>query len=251
MEILLAERAVQLLMHETPRGQPLDPALLRRLGISPAQTHYLVSAGWLQRLSKGAYLLRGDSLTTDGILVYLTRHNAGLHVGGKTAFDWQGVRHNIAFRPRITLWGVRAYRFPLWVEQHMPYRYQTTRLFDDQFSLSECLKPLPLKNPSVLVSIPELALLELASDIGKRGKKGQSLEEARHLADSMRNLRADRLSELLQHCTRVKVVKLVRDLGESSGYEWGRDLQGNVDRLSAGKRWSSLGENGRRLTLKP
>ncbi|OTP68673.1 Ynd [Caballeronia sordidicola] len=133
----------------------------------------------------------------------------------------------------------------------MPYRYQTTRLFDDQFSLSECLKPLPLKNPSVLVSIPELALLELASDIGKRGKKGQSLEEARHLADSMRNLRADRLSELLQHCTRVKVVKLVRDLGESSGYEWGRDLQGNVDRLSAGKRWSSLGENGRRLTLKP
>jgi Transcriptional regulator, AbiEi antitoxin, Type IV TA system/Transcriptional regulator, AbiEi antitoxin N-terminal domain len=247
----VAERAVQLLMREAPRGQPLDPQMLRNLGISPAQTHYLVTAGWLQRLSKGAYLLRGDVPTTEGILMYLSRHTAGLHVGGKTALDWQGVRHNIAFRPRITLWGLQAYRFPSWVKQHLPHTYQTTRLFDDQFSLSDCLKPLPLKNSSVLVSIPELALLELASDIGKRGEKGQSLEEALHLADSLRNLRADRLLGLLRRCTRVKVVRLVRDLGESSGHEWGRELRVIADQLSPGKRWSAQEEGGRRLTLKP
>ena len=68
---IVAERAVQLLMREAPRGQPLDPAMLRNLGISPAQTHYLVTAGWLQRLSKGAYLLRGDVPTMEGILMYL------------------------------------------------------------------------------------------------------------------------------------------------------------------------------------
>ena len=247
----VVQKAVQLLMHDAPRGQPLDPSLLRHFGISPAQTHYLVTAGWLQRLSKGAYLLRGDTPTTEGILLYLGRRNPGLHVGGKTALDWQGVRHNIAYRPRVALWGLKAHRFPPWVEQHMPHIYQTTRLFDDQFSLSESLRPLPLKNPAVLVSIPELALLELASDIGKRGVKGQSLEEALHLVDSLRNLRADRLIGLLRHCTRVKVIKLVRDLGESSGYEWGCDLQGIVDRMSPRKRWSSVGEGGQRLTLKP
>ncbi|WP_411179037.1 type IV toxin-antitoxin system AbiEi family antitoxin domain-containing protein [Paraburkholderia gardini] len=74
------------------------------------------------------------------------------------------------------------------------------------------------------MGVPELALLELASDIGKHGEKGQSLEEALHLADSLRNLRADRLLGLLRHCTRAKVVRLVRDLGESSGHEWGREL---------------------------
>jgi hypothetical protein len=247
----VAQRAVQLLMHEAPRGQPLDTAMLRHFGISAAQTHYLVTAGWLQRLSKGAYLLTGDVPTTEGILVYLSRHCAGLHVGGKSALDWQGVRHNIAFRPRIKLWGLQVYRFPPWVEQHMPHAYQTTRLFDEQFSLSDSLRPLPSKNPSVLVSIPELALLELASDIGKQGGKGQSLEEALHLVDSLRNLRADRLIGLLQRCRRVKVVKLVRDLGESSGYDWGRDLQDIVDRLSPGRRWSSKGAGGQRLTLKP
>lgn len=247
----MVKNAVQLLMHEAPRGQPLDTALLRQFGVSPAQTHYLVTAGWLQRLSKGAYLLTGDAPTTEGILIYLRPHCAGLHVGGKTALDWQGVRHNIAFRPRITLWGLQVHRFPRWVEQHMPHTYQTTRIFDDEFSLSAHLRPLPAKNPAVLVSIPELALLELASDIGKRGSKGQSLEEALHLVDSLRNLRADLLIGLLQRCTRVKIAKLVRDLGVSSGYEWGRELPGIVDQMGHCRRWSSVGEGGRRLTLKP
>jgi hypothetical protein len=124
----------------------------------------------------------------------------------------------------------------------VPHTYQTTRLFEDNFSLTEYLRPLPLKSRAVLVSVPELALLELVSDIGKRGKKGQSLEEAIHIADSLRNLRADRLSGLLQHCTRVKVVKLICELGTRSGYDWGRDLQGTSDGLSLNRLRSRLGE---------
>jgi hypothetical protein len=243
-------RAVQLLMAESPRGQPLDPLMLRGLGVSPAQTTYLVEAGWLQRLSKGAYLLRGDNPTTEGVVTYLSRRIPGLHVGGKTALDWQGIRHNIAFRPRITLWGQRTHRFPPWVDQHLHYTYQTTCLFDEELSLKDFIKPLPFKSPHVLVSVAELALLELASDIGKSGKKGQSLEEALHMADTLRNLRTDILIQLLQHCTRVKVVKLVRDLGESSGYAWGQGLQKFVDVLSPSRRWSSRGRDGKRLTLK-
>jgi hypothetical protein len=247
----VVERAVQLLMAEAPRGQPLDPEMLREFGVSAAQTTYLVNAAWLQRLSKGAYLLKGDIPTTEGIVIYLSRRIPGLHVGGKTALDWQGVRHNIAFRPRIILWGQRTHRFPPWVEQHLHCTYQTTRLFEEEFSLKDFLKPLPFKNPDVLVSVPELALLELASDIGKSGQRGQSLEEALHMADSLRNLRIDVLIRLLQHCTRVKVVKLVRDLGDSSGYAWGHGLQKFVDCLSPARRWSSRGKDGKRLTLKP
>ena len=67
------------------------------------------------------------------------------------------------------------------------------------------------------------ALLELASDVGKRRANGQSLEEAVNIAASLRNLRPKVLDTLLSHCTRVKVVKLVRDFGEANGLPWGKD----------------------------
>jgi len=126
-----------------------------------------------------------------------------------------------------------------------------TQLFRDDAPITDWLRPLPNKNREILVSIPELALLELASDLGKEGWKGQTLEEAVHLADLMRNLRVDVLTPILGHCVRVKVLELVRDQGQSSGHSWGNDLQAYVEKRSSGKRWSRSGKDGRRLTLKP
>jgi hypothetical protein len=139
---------------------------------------------------------------------------------------------------------------PDWVGAHMPYTLQTTRLFDQSMPENTALSPLPNRDPSLLVSEPERALLELASDVGKRRAKGQSLEGAMSLASSLRNLRPTVLDTLLSHCTRVKVVKLVRDLGEASGFPWGQDLQRHVDRLVPGRRWTSSRKGGPRFTLK-
>ena len=224
--------------------------MLRDCDISPQQTTYLVTAGWLQRLSKGAYLLTGDRPTLDGILAYLSQRIPGLHVGGKTALDWQGVRHNVSFRERVVLWADRPYVMPEWIEAHMPHTLQTTRLFDDGLIAETALSPLPNRDPSLIVSEPERALLELASDVGKRRANGQSLEEAMNIAASLRNLRPKVLDTLLSHCTRVKVVKLVRDFGEANGLPWGKDLQRHVDRLGRGRRWSSSRKDGPRFTLK-
>ncbi|MEM5387777.1 type IV toxin-antitoxin system AbiEi family antitoxin domain-containing protein [Paraburkholderia phymatum] len=246
----MASKTLQRLMDVAPRGQPLDPEMLRDCGISAQQTTYLVNAGWLQRLSKGAYLLTGDTPTRDGILAYLSRRIPGLHVGGRTALDWQGVRHNVSFRERVVLWADRPYVMPDWVGEHMPYTLQTTRLFDANLPAGTGLSPLPNRDPSLVVAEPERALLELASDVGKRRAKGQSLEEAMSIAASLRNLRPKVLDTLLSHCTRVKVVKLVRDLGEASGFAWGKDLQRHVDRLGAGRRWTSSRKDGPRFTLK-
>ena len=246
----MASKSLQRLMESVPRGQPLDPQMLRDCGVSAQQTTYLVSAGWLQRLSKGAYLLAGDTPTRDGVLAYLSRHVTGLHVGGKTALDWQGVRHNMSFRERVVLWAARPYVMPDWVSEHLPHTLQTTRLFDGNLPEGFAISPLPNQDPSLLVAEPERALLELASDVGKRLAKGQSLDEAINIASSLRNLRPKVLDALLSHCTRVKVVKLVRDLGESSGFAWGKDLQRHVDRLGPGKRWTSSRKGAPSLNLK-
>lgn len=217
------------------------------MGVSAALASHMVKAGWLHRLSQGAYLLAGDAPTRDGTIAYLSRRIPGLHVGGKTALAWQGVRHNIAFREKVVLWGTKAYRFPAWVGEHLPHSYQTTALFDEDFSENVGLKPLPAGDEQVLVSVPERALLELASDIGK----GQSIEEASNLMAGLRNIRPDVLDDFLSHCTRVKVVRLVRDLGREAGHSWAMNIQTHVDRLGAGKRWSNKTRSGTRLTLKP
>jgi hypothetical protein len=243
----MASKTLQRLMEEAPRGQPLDTDMLKDMGVSPALATYLVKSGWLQRLAKGAYLLTGDTPSRDGIIAYLSRRVPGLHVGGKTALDWQGVRHNISFRGKVILWARKPYEIPSWVEEHMRYSFQTTRIFDDELPYETGLKPLPNGNPHVLVSVPERALLELASDIGK----GQSMEEAINLMASLRNIRPNVLDQFMTHCKRVKVLRLVRDMGKASDYPWGADLQPYVDRLGAGKRWSNVNKDGERLTLNP
>ncbi|MFL9945788.1 type IV toxin-antitoxin system AbiEi family antitoxin domain-containing protein [Paraburkholderia agricolaris] len=242
----MSNKTVLQLLRECRRGLPIDSAMLREMGVSNALAAYMVKAGWLQRLSQGVYLLTGDTPSRDGTIAHLARCVPGLHVGGKTALSWQGVRHNLAFRERVVLWGRRSYRIPAWVADSMSYSYQTTALFDDELPYETGLKPLPSGSPEVLVSVPERAILELASDIGK----GQSMEEARNLVVGLRNLRSDVLDEFLRHCKRVKVLRLVRDLGLEADFSWAQDIQKHVDRLGAGKRWSNKTKNGR-LTLKP
>jgi hypothetical protein len=94
-----------------------------------------------------------DSPSRDGIIAYLSRRAPGLHVGGRTALDWQGVRHNIAFRAKVVLWAKKPYEIPSWVEEHMRYSFQTTNTFDDGLPYDTGLKSLPDGNPHVLVSV--------------------------------------------------------------------------------------------------
>ena len=243
----MSNKTVQRLMQETLRGYPIDSETLRNMGVSAALASHMVKSGWLQRLSKGTYLLTGDTPSRDGIIAHLGRRVPGIHVGGKTALAWQGVRHNITFKEKVILWGPRPYRIPSWVAEHMHYTYQTTALFDESLPYSFGLTQLPAGGPDVLVSVPERAILELASDIGK----GQSLEEASNLVIGLRNLRVKTLDVLLHHCTSVKVVRLVRDLGQGADFPWARELQRHVNRLGEGTRWSNKMKDGKRLTLKP
>jgi hypothetical protein len=99
----MSNKTVQRLMRESRRGHPIDSSMLRDMGVSTALAAHMVKSGWLRRLSQGVYLLIGDTPTRDGSIAYLTRRIAGLHVGGKTALSWQGVRHNIAFRENVVL----------------------------------------------------------------------------------------------------------------------------------------------------
>ena len=233
------------LLPDVPRGTPIETAWLNARGLSSKQVAQLAAAGWLQRLGRGTYALPGDKLDRDASLALLARGNPGLHVGSKTALAWRGIRHNLAARERLRLWGDKPMPIPAWFTATFPADYQATHLFDAALPSSTGLTPLPGGHPKVLVSTPERALLELLSDVGKT----QGLEEARHLVESTRSLRRQVLDKLLAHVTRIKVARLAHDIATELGLPWADLAQTHSQRLGGGQRWVLTTKEGDRLNL--
>ncbi len=105
MSSTTASVSFKVLLSSLPRGEPLSTAALQARGLSAFRASALARSGWLVHLARGVYMLPGDTLTRDGSLAFLSEQTPGLHVGGKTALAWRGVRQNIAFRERLNLWG--------------------------------------------------------------------------------------------------------------------------------------------------
>jgi hypothetical protein len=229
-----------------PRGAPLSTRLLQEQGLSAKQVVRLAEGGWLRRLGRGVYLLPGDELNRDAALAWLGTQVPGLHVAGKTALGWRGVRHNLAFKERLVLWGDVPTTLPDWFTDVFPAAYQATHLFDNTLPAAVGLAPLPGGRADLLVSAPERAVLELLSDIGK----SQGLEEARHLVEGARSLRMDIMDTLLGHLKRIKVARLAHAFADDLGLPWGELARRHSERLGGGRRWVSATKTGERLNLK-
>ena len=231
---------------ELPRGEPLSTAALAEHGVSAFRASALARSGWTVHLARGAYMLPGDTLTRDGCLAFLSKQVPGFHVGGKTALEWRGVRQNVSFREVLVLWGDAPKQLPKWFTERFDAHYQATQLFDAKMKKDVGLQPLPNGRAEVLVSVPERALLELLSDVGKT----QSLDEARQLVETMRSLRDKVLDELLQHTKRIKVVRLAEAFAKEFDLPWAKLATRHSQRLGGGKRWVTVAKTGERIDLK-
>jgi hypothetical protein len=246
MEPATANFSFKQVLAELPRGEPLGVDLLAKYGVSSNRASSLARSGWLLHLARGVYMLPGDTLTRDGCLAFLRRRISGLHVGSKTALDWRGVRHNVGFREVLSLWGTDRVALPSWFTDRFQSRYQVTQLFDARLKNDFGVQPLPNGRPEVLVSVPERAMLELLSDVGKN----QSLDEARQLVEGLRSLRTNVLEELMGHVKRIKVIRLAESLSKEFDLPWATLAKRHSQRLGGGKRWVGVGKSGERLDLR-
>lgn len=231
---------------ELPRGEPLGVDVLAKHGVTSFRASALARSGWLVHLARGVYMLPGDTLTRDGCLTFLSRRVSGFHVGSRTALDWRGVRQNVSFREVLSLWGGDRGALPSWFTQKFPSRYQVTQLFDSRLKKDFGLQPLPNGRPELLVSVPERAMLELCSDVGKH----QSLDEARQLLEGLRSLRTNVLEELMAHVTRIKVIRLAESLSKEFDLPWAAVAKRHSQRLGGGQRWVGVAKSGERLDLR-
>jgi hypothetical protein len=227
-------------------GTPLVSEDLAALGISADLAVHYVRAGWLMRLARGVYCRPNDTPALHPSLLLLQRRFDGLHVGGKSALDWYGVRQYVAQQPELHLYGWAAGRLPEWFTERFPAQYHRKRLFDEQPDALLHVGPFEGRSAAPQVSAPERALLELLSEVGVR----QPLQEARELVESSYSLRADVLRELLQHCTSIKTVRLCLQLGREASLPWVAKLDPATLPTGSNRPWVSQSADGL-LVLQP
>ncbi|MEX2516924.1 MAG: type IV toxin-antitoxin system AbiEi family antitoxin domain-containing protein [Gammaproteobacteria bacterium] len=227
-------------------GSPLIAEDLTALGISADLAVHYVRAGWLIRLARGVYCRPNDELKLYPSLLLLQRKLAGLHVGGKSALDWYGVRQYVSQQPILHLYGWADGHLPDWFTERFPAQYHRKRLFDECPEDLLHAMPFEKREGAPQVSLPERALLELLSEVGVR----QPLQEARELVESTYNLQVNRLRDLLQRCTSVKTVRLCLQLGREGALPWADKLDPDTLPTGSDRPWVSNSAEGL-LVLKP
>jgi len=221
-------------------GRPVTSEELARMGVSADLAVHYVRAGWLTRLARGVFARPDTPLDQHQSLRLLESRLKGLHVGGKSALDWHGVRYNVAQQPELHLYGWASRPLPAWFTERFPSNYHRLRLFDEKPDALLRVSRFQRKADGPLVSDPERAVLELLSDVGVR----QPLQEARDLLEGTSSLRATVLQELLERCKQVKAVRLCLTLGRELGLPWAAKLDPKRLPTGSGQRWVGRSKEG-------
>ena len=221
-------------------GRPVTSGELAALGVSADLAVHYVRAGWLTRLARGVFARPDTPLDLHPSLRVLEERLTGLHVGGKSALDWHGVRHNVAQQSALQLYGWASGSLPSWFATRFPSRYKRLRLFDEDVEKPLRVSRFTGQADAPLVSDPERAVLELLSEVGVR----QPLEEARNLLEGTPSLRAARLEELLTKCKQVKTVRLCLTLGRDLDLPWASKLDPKRLPTGSGQRWVGRSKEG-------
>lgn len=220
-------------------GTPVTSAELRTLGISTDLAVHYVRAGWLARLARGVFTRPDTPLALEPSLLHLERKVPGLHVGGTSALDWHGVRHDVPQRPTLQLYGWRSTTLPSWFTDRFPARYRRLRLFDEHAHTPLRVTRFQRDATRPLVSDPERAVLEMLSEVGL----SMPLSASRTLLEGAVSLRPSVLQELLMRCKQVKTVRLCLTLGRELDLPWAAKLA--PEHLPVGRgRWVGKSRDG-------
>lgn len=223
----------------------MDRHDLAALGVSSALAHHYLKSGWLSRLGRGVFMFPNDSLREQDCLKFLARRLPGLHVGGKTALAWLGVRHHLPAHEPLWLWGDAKARIPVWFRQRFHARYTARNPFASSLPKDFGLHSLPENPGGVLVSVPERAVLEMLSEVGIH----QGIEEARNILEGARALRPNVLATLLKHSLRVKVGRLCVLWAAQLNLPWAEAARKAAGTRFGRSRWSARLKDGATLIL--
>ncbi len=221
------------LLSIAPKGTVLLSSWLTRHGYSFELIKRYKHSGWLEPIGTGALMCVGDKVDVYGALYALqAQKNLKVHVGGRSAFSMLGKAHYLELDTKnIVIFGDRNAYLPSWFIKHdwdLAMEYHASDFLPPDLEVIEVL----IKEFTVKVSSPARALMECLYLVPDK----QDLTECYELMESMNNLRPNKVQELLERCTSVKVKRLFLYLAELHNHEWFKYLDLSKIALGSGKR---------------
>jgi len=218
-----------------PEGLLVNRVWLYDKGFTRSAVDYYLRSGDLVAVTRGVYRRQGPPLKWQHVAYSLQVLGYGLHVGGRTALELQGLAHDLPAHGMTTIWLYGAGRLPVWVNKvGSGYRFVQGRSSMFAHWPDDALTTLPFGHWDwpLRCAKPELALLEVLANV----KTSADFEAVDHLFESASTLRPRLVSRLLMACRHVKVKRLFLWFSERHDHTWFHKLDiGNLD-LGSGKR---------------
>jgi len=218
-----------------PEGQLVNRDWLLQRGFNRPRVDYYIRAGKLAPVAHGIYRRPGPHLKWEHVLYSLMEMGYTVHVGGRSALELQGLAHYLPSGGigRIDLYG--SSRVPNWVDTYpaeFKFVVHTRRLFDRL--PKEAIKPKPFGSWDwpIAYAVPELAMLELLSEVRQRA----DFSVADKFFESATNFRPDILYILLRACSQVKAKRLFLWFSDRHAHDWRQALKIGGINLGKGKR---------------
>lgn len=196
---------------------------LTRQGLNAKGQYAYMKSGWLNRTSKGVYVLSG---TTPKLLHAISAYNNQLSkqciVGAYTALELRGYSHYLSLgKPQAYLFTGRTNKLPSWMLSRvwdMTVKYMTTSFLGDDLLGVE---PMTVEDDRLWVSSPERAFLECLH----LPESASSLLYLYYIMESLTTLRPKLVQSLLETCSSQKVKRLFAYMAEKAGHPWFKALK--------------------------
>lgn len=209
------------------------------MGISKDLKKYYLKSGWLEALGRGAYKKPGDQVEWQGALNAIQKHSETMvHIGGLSALSLLGFSHYFRLSSEtLYLFTPANKKLPKWFFDYN-WNYELFHKQSNFLPADFGLRGIEVKSIPVRISTPERAILEcllLAPQMF-------DLVECYQLFEGLVNLKPKLISELLTHCSSVKVKRLFLYMAEKINHQWFQFLK--TDNIDLGKGNRMLAENG-------
>jgi hypothetical protein len=221
------------MFRQWPTSGLCTTSALREQGISTALLYHYTRRGWLISAGRGVYQRPGGKTEWQVIVNTLQREGYPVHVGGLSALELHGYGHHLHMQERtLFLYGPARTHLPAWFTSaiNRAVFYAATNLF--QTAPGDTLQTVTLNGPSVPVSSPERAALEMLHFVP--GKVG--FNEAFEIIGGLGLLRPAIMQGLLECCASIKTKRLFLYCAREAGFNWYADLNRDRINLGTGKR---------------
>lgn len=218
-----------------PDGLLVTRKWLNGKGFQRPLVDYYLRSGKLTAAARGIYRKPGPPLKWQHVVYSLQELGHGVHVGGRTALELQGMAHSLplAGTRRILLYGVNT--LPVWVGQ-----------LQAEYELKLCKPRLFPKIPNkalttisfghwdwpVQYARTELALLQLMIGI----ETTADFQVADKFFEAASMLRPQLVTDLLQACRHIRAKRLFMWFSERHGHRWFGKIDIRQIDLGSGKR---------------